>query len=163
MLVSMQADYAIRVMVDVAQHEHTGAPVTTKDIAERQHIPRVFLTKIVAQLAAAKLLTTHRGKHGGVNLGASPDQISLLQVIETFEGHLMFNQCVADPDFCINSPGCTMRVIWHDAEDHLTEFFRTRTIGYILQRMREGNAAMSHRESELLARMSKVNQLPVQQ
>ncbi|MBU1707379.1 Rrf2 family transcriptional regulator, partial [bacterium] len=68
MLLSMQSDYALRVLLDIASsHESHG--IITRVIAERQHVPRVFLTKIIAQLAARGFLRTQRGKGGGVTLG----------------------------------------------------------------------------------------------
>jgi Rrf2 family protein len=140
MLVSMQADYALRVLVDVAMNQGSGTPVVTREIAERQRIPRVFLTKIVAQLASQGMLHTQRGKGGGVSLNVDPESINILAVIEAFEGHLMFNQCVADPAYCSLSHQCTVRVLWEEAEQHLTRFFGGLTLGDILERIRAANA-----------------------
>ncbi|HEY3294762.1 MAG TPA: Rrf2 family transcriptional regulator [bacterium] len=132
MLVSLQADYALRVLVDVAMHQARGTAVVTREIADRQHVPRVFLTKIVAQLASHGMLRTQRGKGGGVMLGRTPDAINLLDVIETFEGSLQFNQCAHDPKFCVLSNGCIIRGFWRTAERHLKEFFRNRTLSDLL-------------------------------
>jgi Rrf2 family iron-sulfur cluster assembly transcriptional regulator len=132
MLVSLQADYALRVLVDVATHQARGNAVVTREIADRQHVPRVFLTKIVAQLASHGMLRTQRGKGGGVMLGRAPESINLLDVIETFEGSLQFNQCAHDPKFCVLSNGCIIRGFWRTAERHLKEFFRVRTLSDLL-------------------------------
>jgi Rrf2 family protein len=132
MLVSLQADYALRVLLDVAVNQASGKAVVTREIAERQYVPRVFLTKIVAQLANRGMLHTMRGKGGGVTLGMAPEDIVLLDVIEAFEGSLMFNQCTADPGYCQRSPGCTIRGFWKAAELHLKNFFRNRTVADLL-------------------------------
>jgi Rrf2 family protein len=95
-------------------------------------VPRVFLTKIVAQLASHGMLRTQRGKGGGVMLGRAPEAINLLEVIETFEGSLQFNQCAHDPKFCVLSNGCIIRGFWRTAERHLKEFFRVRTLSDLL-------------------------------
>ena len=133
MLVSLQADYALRVLLDVAVNQARGGAVVTREIAERQHVPRVFLTKIVAQLANRGMLHTQRGKGGGVTLGMTPENIVLLDVIEAFEGSLMFNQCTADPGYCLKSDGCTIRGFWKAAEVHLKDFFRNRTVADLLE------------------------------
>jgi Rrf2 family transcriptional regulator, iron-sulfur cluster assembly transcription factor len=132
MLVSLQADYALRVLVDVAQHQARGVAVVTREIAERQRVPRVFLTKIVAQLASHGMLRTQRGKGGGVMLGKTPENINLLDVIETFEGSLQFNQCAHDAKCCGLSEGCAIRGFWRTAETHLKDFFHTRTLSDLL-------------------------------
>ena len=133
MLVSLQADYALRVLLDVAVNQGHGGAVVTREIAERQHVPRVFLTKIVAQLANRGMLHTQRGKGGGVTLGMTPDKINLLDVIEAFEGSLMFNQCTADPSYCMRSDGCTIRGFWKAAEVHLRDFFRSKNVADLLE------------------------------
>lgn len=132
MLVSMQADYALRVLLDVAVNQSRGKAVITREIAERQYVPRVFLTKIVAHLANRGMLHTQRGKGGGVTLSMPPEQIVLLDVIEAFEGSLMFNQCTADPSYCMKSDGCTIRGFWQAAEFHLKGFFRSKTVADLL-------------------------------
>jgi Rrf2 family protein len=132
MLVSLQADYALRVLLDVAVNQSRGGAVVTREIAERQHVPRVFLTKIVAQLANRGMLHTQRGKGGGVTLGMPPEQINLLDVIEAFEGSLMFNQCTADPSYCMRSEGCTIRGFWKAAEINLRDFFRAKNVSDLL-------------------------------
>lgn len=132
MLVSLQADYALRVLVDVAQHQARGTAVVTREIAERQRVPRVFLTKIVAQLASHGMLRTQRGKGGGVMLGRTPENINLLDVIETFEGSLQFNQCAHDAKCCGLAEGCAIRGFWRTAERHLKDFFCSRTLADLL-------------------------------
>jgi Rrf2 family transcriptional regulator, iron-sulfur cluster assembly transcription factor len=139
MLVSLQADYALRVLVDVATHQARGTAVVTREIADRQHVPRVFLTKIVAQLASHGMLRTQRGKGGGVMLGRTPDAINLLDVIETFEGSLQFNQCAHDPKFCVLANGCIIRGFWRTAERHLKDFFRMRTLSDLLIAIARGD------------------------
>ena len=128
MLVSLQADYALRVLVDVAAHQARGKAVVTREVAERQRVPRVFLTKIVAQLASHGMLRTQRGKGGGVTLGKVPEGINLLDVIETFEGSLQFNACAHDPKCCGLADGCAIRGFWKKAEGYLKQFFRERTL-----------------------------------
>jgi Rrf2 family protein len=132
MLVSLQADYALRVLVDVATHQARGKAVVTREIADRQRVPRVFLTKIVAQLASHGMLRTQRGKGGGVTLGKTPDAVNLLDVIETFEGSLQFNQCAHDPKCCGLADGCAIRGFWKRAEGHLKAFFHELTLADLL-------------------------------
>ncbi|MBU0508409.1 Rrf2 family transcriptional regulator [bacterium] len=135
MLVSLQADYALRVLVDVATYQARGRAVVTREIADRQRVPRVFLTKIVAQLASHGMLRTQRGKGGGVTLGKKPEDIVLLDVIETFEGSLQFNQCAHDANCCSLAQGCSIRAFWRHAEVHLKDFFRARTLSDLLELM----------------------------
>ncbi|MBK6910578.1 MAG: Rrf2 family transcriptional regulator [bacterium] len=132
MLISLQADYALRLLMFVARGHSEGKTFVTRDIAEQQHIPRVFLTKIVAYLSAEGLLETHRGKGGGIALARKPEEINMLEIIEAFEGSLAFNECTTDPHSCVRSQECTIRHVWREAEDNLRGFFRTRSLQDLL-------------------------------
>jgi Rrf2 family protein len=133
MLISLQADYALRMLIFVARGHSEGKSYVTRDIAEQQHIPRVFLTKIVAYLSGQGLLETHRGKGGGISLGKKPSEISVLEVIEAFEGSLAFNECTSNPTICLLSEECTVRHLWQEAEDQVRAFFRQRTLADLLE------------------------------
>jgi Rrf2 family protein len=133
MLVSQQADYALRLLIDVARGEALGRAEVTREIAERQHIPRVFLTKIVAHLSSAGFLKTHRGKGGGVELGRPATDINVLQVIESFEGSLAFNECAHNPENCVISDDCGIRHLWMEAEGQLRYLFRSRTLADLIK------------------------------
>lgn len=126
MLLSLQSDYALRVLLDVASNRGNG--VVTRQIAERQRVPRVFLTKIVAQLANHGFLRTQRGKGGGIMLAREPSQINILNVIEVFEGRLRANPCTASDDFCEFTNDCSVRHLWFDIEKKLRDHLRGLTL-----------------------------------
>jgi Rrf2 family nitric oxide-sensitive transcriptional repressor len=133
MLISLQADYAIRMLMFIARGHAEGKTYVTRDIAEHQHIPRVFLTKIVAYLSSEGLLETHRGKGGGIALARKPSAINILEVVEAFEGSLAFNECTGDTSVCVLSDDCGVRHFWSEAEDHLRNFFRNRTLADLIE------------------------------
>lgn len=132
MLLSMQTDYAIRVLLDIAANWQ-GQGVVTRMLAERLHVPRVFLTKIVAQLAGYGFLRTQRGKGGGIMLSRNPAQINLLEVIEVFEGRLRSTSCTSSEDFCCLIKGCAIRGLWTGAEDNLRNYLGGFTLADLVE------------------------------
>ena len=70
MMVSTKGRYALRVMIDLAQHD-SEAPVPLKAISERQHISQKYLEAIVAMLNRGKLVHSQRGTAGGYRFGRS--------------------------------------------------------------------------------------------
>ncbi|MGE5225331.1 MAG: RrF2 family transcriptional regulator [Planctomycetaceae bacterium] len=96
MLVTREADYAIRCVLEVARQGRVSAA----RVAELQDISPTFLGKIVQSLARAGILATRRGVGGGVTLAVPLEEITLLRVIEAVEGPLCLNDCVADPPQC---------------------------------------------------------------
>jgi Rrf2 family protein len=102
-------------------------------LAERLHVPRVFLTKIVAQLAGYGFLRTQRGKGGGIMLSRNPAQINLLEVIEVFEGRLRSTSCTSSEDFCCLIKGCAIRGLWTGAEDSLRNYLGGFTLADLVE------------------------------
>jgi len=101
-LVTREADYAIRCVMEVARHERISAA----QVAARQEISPTFLGKIVQSLARAGILATRRGVGGGIALAMPIGSITLLQVIEAVEGPLCLNECLTDPPRCLHSRTC---------------------------------------------------------
>ena len=73
MLISTRGRYALRVMVDLAEHRSEGY-IPLKAIADRQEISEKYLESIVVLLVKAKMLDGVRGKGGGYRLTRAPGQ-----------------------------------------------------------------------------------------
>lgn len=118
MQITRQADYALRAVLYLAElgSERRAA---TSQIAAEQHIPPSFLAKIVSQLSVAGLLQTSRGARGGVSLALSPEDITLLQVVEAIDGPILLNECVADKGVCVFGEDCSLRPVFCDAQAEL--------------------------------------------
>jgi Rrf2 family protein len=126
MQITRQADYAVRAVLYLAKiGPETRA--ATSQIAQEQQIPPSFLAKIVSQLSVAGLLQTSRGARGGVSLARSPEQISLLEVVEAIDGPILLNECVAANGVCAFGDDCPMNPIWCEAQSELVTRLKTTT------------------------------------
>lgn len=131
MQITRQADYAVRAVSYLAKlgSERRAA---TSQIAKDQRIPPSFLAKIVSQLSVAGLLQTSRGARGGVALARSPEEISLLEVVEAIDGPIMLNECVGDGgSSCTFSSDCPIRPIWCDAQIELVDRLKHTHFGEV--------------------------------
>lgn len=126
MQITRQADYAVRAMVYLAQ---LGEKAATSRIAQEKQIPPSFLAKIVSQLSVAGLLTTSRGANGGVSLAKSPDEISLLDVVEAIDGPILLNDCVGDNADCSFGDSCELKPVWCDAQHELVMRLKKTNFG----------------------------------
>lgn len=133
MQITRQADYAVRAVLYVSRLGPGGrAPVV--QIARAQKLPVNFLHKIVAQLSAAGLVHTKRGRHGGVALTRPADEISLLEIVEAIDGPLRLSACTLDPSTCTMSDDCVVRVIWCQARAELARRLSLTKCGDLLGR-----------------------------
>lgn len=132
MQITRQADYALRAVLYLVKlgPERRAA---TSQIAEQQNIPPSFLAKIVSQLSVAGLLQTSRGARGGVSLARSPEDISLLEVVEAIDGPILLNECVIDRNTCTFGENCALRPVFCDAQAELVSRLEMSTFDKILQ------------------------------
>ena len=128
MQITRQADYAVRAVRYLAEMA-PGKRAATSLVASEQKIPPSFLAKIISQLSIAGLLHTSRGAKGGVSLAKPPEEITLLDVVETIDGPILLNECVADSHRCSFEDDCPLKPIWGEAQVALVEKLRSTNFG----------------------------------
>jgi Rrf2 family protein len=111
--------------------------VTTGTISDAEGIPLPFLTKVISRLVTAGLVVTSRGMGGGVALARSPEQITLLQVIEAVDGPILLSLCLLQPDSCELKPYCTTRDVWDHVQARLVQDLDAVTMGELARRQVE--------------------------
>jgi Rrf2 family protein len=133
MRLTREADYAVRVVLDLAAHQVDG-PVRSADVARRQVVPKPFLRKVVAALARGGYVNTHRGTGGGIALARDPRAITLRAVIEAIEGPLSLNRCVMEPGACPLHRKCPVHPVWRRIQDLVIRELDGATIASLNQR-----------------------------
>ena len=71
--------------------QKTGTPVPCSQLAAEGKMPERFLLQILRNLVTHGILESTRGVEGGYMLNRSPEDISLLEVIEAIDGPLKAN------------------------------------------------------------------------
>jgi Rrf2 family transcriptional regulator, iron-sulfur cluster assembly transcription factor len=135
-LINRGTDYATRTMLYVAGAVN-GDTATTQEIAERQGISQVFLSKIVQRLVQAGLLRTYRGASGGVTLSQPPSDINLRQIIEAMEGPITLNRCLTGPGECFRENICPLHEVWLKAQEDLLTVLESTTLDRLVMRGKE--------------------------
>jgi Rrf2 family transcriptional regulator, iron-sulfur cluster assembly transcription factor len=75
--------------------DECGSPLGAYEIARRQHIPERFLEQIFGDLRRAGILESHRGAHGGFCFAVSPEEITVLDIVEILDGEIRPARCSA--------------------------------------------------------------------
>ena len=140
MQITRQADYAMRAVLYLSELG-SDRRAATSQIAQEKQIPPSFLAKIVSQLSVAGLLQTSRGARGGVSLARSPEDISLLEVVEAIDGPIQLNECVADGGVCVFGDSCTLRPVFCDAQAELVARLEGTSFGELAQPNGNGKVA----------------------
>ena len=87
MIISTKGRYALRLMIDMAEHQTEGY-IPLKEIAQRQEISEKYLESIVKILVKENFLAGVRGKGGGYRLTRAPEQYTVGSILRLTEGTL---------------------------------------------------------------------------
>src|SRR5215471_10311737 len=111
--INRQTDYAVRVILALAKRGE-GARLSSAQIQQEMLIPKAFMSRIVAQLSKQRLVNTFPGREGGLSLPRHPSQITLKDVVESFEGPILLSECmqVKGEDDCPFQSNCSVRPRW---------------------------------------------------
>lgn len=104
----------------------------TAEIATSAGIPRAYLSKIIQSLSRAGLVNARRGIGGGICLSCSPQDISLLQVVEAVEGHDWLGECLLGFDECTNQITCPTHDFWQRIRTEIIFELRRTTLASII-------------------------------
>lgn len=128
MLISTKGRYALRVMIDLAEHQ-TGGHIPLKEVAQRQNISGKYLESIIKLLVRANLLTGLRGKGGGYKLTKAPELYSVGSILRLTEDSLAPVSCLepgAAP--CLNAAECRTLSMWRELDQLINNYLDHITI-----------------------------------
>ncbi len=130
MRISTKGRYALRLLVDVAENQ-TGGYTRLKDAARRQEISEKYLEIIVRALVREGYLTGVRGKGGGYRLSRTPEEYSILGILEAAEGPLAPVSCLEDG--CPRMDGCPTMPLWQGLDKVISEYLEGVTLADLLR------------------------------
>ena len=139
MIVSTKGRYALRVMIDLAEHQ-TERYVPLKEVAARQEISEKYLENILKVLVQNGFLEGLRGKGGGYRLTRSPEQYTVAEILVLTEGNLAPVSCLAPgAPPCERMANCRTYNMWKGLNDLITNYFGNITIADLAAPEEAGN------------------------
>jgi Rrf2 family cysteine metabolism transcriptional repressor len=131
MRISTRGRYALRAMIDLAQHDSQG-PVARQDIADRQEISADYLAQLFMSLQAAGLVEGVKGPGGGYRLARDPAQIRAGDVFRAVEGPVAVVHCTMpcqdEGPACTRVDRCVTHPLWNRVSDAVTEVLDSVTL-----------------------------------
>ncbi|RME88813.1 MAG: Rrf2 family transcriptional regulator [Anaerolineae bacterium] len=121
-----QTDYAIRVLLALARRG-PEARLSTAEIRQEMLIPPALSARIVAELARGEFILTYPGRDGGIRLARPPAKITLLEVVEFFEGPIHVSECIEGKVDCPFEANCPVRRRWARIDDLLRQELQMTT------------------------------------
>ena len=139
MIVSTKGRYALRVMIDLAEHQ-AERYVPLKEVAERQEISEKYLENILKVLVQNGFLEGLRGKGGGYRLTRTPDQYTVAEILLLTEGSLApVSFLVPGAPACERLPNCRTYTMWKGLNDMIADYFGKITLADLAAPDQAGN------------------------
>lgn len=136
--------YAIHGLAYLAT-KREGSVTYLSEISEHFAIPASYLAKVFQALARAGLVVSYRGAKGGYALGRPPDEVTLRQVIEIFEGPIK-NACSLSRGPCNLESMCSVYGRLAEAQQAFLDALDAhsiRDIGDEFRRLEESGAKLN--------------------
>ena len=134
MMISTKGRYALRFLVDLAEHQGEGF-VPLKDVAARQEISEKYLEIVVKELVKGGLLAAMRGKGGGYRLNSPPEEYSIKSVIELLEGTLVPVSCLEpEREVCPRKEKCRTLPLWQGLDRVISDYLAQFTLADLMEK-----------------------------
>ena len=132
MEIGLLEDYAVRMVLYLSQKE--GDVVSRKELSKKADILLSLLSRIGQMLEIADLVYVKKGRGGGYKLKKNPEEITLLDVIETVHGRVYLNRCVEFSDFCNEAPNCPVHNVWIEINEKFRKLLKSFDFKILLRR-----------------------------
>lgn len=132
MLISTRGRYAIRVMLDLAEHG-SERYVPMKIVAERQNLSLKYIERIVPVLTKNGFIEGVHGKGGGYRLTRTPKEYNIGDILRLAEGDLSPVACLeCDAEACDRAETCKTLPMWIKFKNMIDEYFDGITLEDLL-------------------------------
>ena len=133
MMVSTRGRYALRVMVELAEHPD-GGYIAMKEVAARQSISLKYLERILPLLVKNGLVAGVQGKGGGYRLTRAPKDYRVGEILRLTEGDLAPVACLdcnAEP--CQRMADCRTLPMWNELNTIINDYLDRKTIADLMK------------------------------
>ncbi|MGI6181112.1 MAG: RrF2 family transcriptional regulator [Agathobaculum sp.] len=134
MKISTKGRYALRLMIDLAQHD-AGGYIPLRDISRRQGISAKYLEQIVVQLSRAGFVKSTRGVQGGYQLAKQPAEYTVGDILRITEGSLAPVACLeCEPVECVRAAECATLDFWRGLFETVNQYVDATTLEDLVKR-----------------------------
>ena len=133
MLISTRGRYALRVLIDLAEHGD-GGYIPMKEIALRQGISLKYLERILPVLTKSGMIEGLQGKTGGYRLTKPPEECAIGDILRLTEGDLAPVACLeSGAPTCPRAEECQTLPLWTEFYRVVNDFFDGKTLADVVR------------------------------
>lgn len=130
-LITKQTDYAIRILGSMARDKNSV--YTTTELAEKLKISKPFVRAIMQKLNKEKIIISTKGKGGGFRMAMAPDEISVVSLINVFQGPIKLDDCLIRKSLCPEVKTCSLKKKLKEIGSYINEEFKVLTLDKLIK------------------------------
>ena len=132
-MISTRGRYAIRVMLDIAQHQKDGY-VPMKEVASRQNLSLKYLEQIIPPLKKNNMVEGIQGKGGGYRLVRKPEQYTIGDILRITERDLAPVSCLAEgAEKCNRRDKCQTIDFWEGLNSVVNDYLDSKNLADLMK------------------------------
>jgi Rrf2 family protein len=133
-LLSQGAQYAISAVIALSRQPE-GETISAAELAKPLNCPAAYLSQVLSKLKPSGILKSQRGMGGGVYLARTPNEISLLDVIDAVDGSDFFSSCFMGIDGCGQIEPCPFHEFWSKERTAIQSWLKKTTFAEVEKSM----------------------------
>lgn len=131
MRLSTKSRYAVSSLLDMVMHSDKG-PVSLADISERQGISLSYLEQLFAKMRRKNLVVSTRGPGGGYRLSASPEEVSVSDIILSVDDKVEVTNKDALPG-ANNYEPCLTEQLWEELSQQISGYLTSISLADMIR------------------------------
>ncbi len=128
---SKKMEYALMAL-RVISAKPEGVLTSAKEVSEQMHIPFDVTARVLQALSSRGLLTAEYGVSGGYFLSRPLDEISVHDLNEMLEGHVVLTKCLGLDEPCEISSTCNITAPILALNNKVKEFYKSVSLHEVL-------------------------------
>ncbi len=124
------AEVAIRATLYLAGRP-PGELSPIRDVAKATKLPSPYLSKVIQRLAQEGLVRTFRGPGGGIELGKSPEAITLWSLVCATDGATDMKRCAFGIGECSPNNPCPLHERWVPLRNEFQKLLEGTTLAQL--------------------------------
>ena len=133
MMISTRGRYALRVMIDLAEHR-SDHYIAMKEVAARQEISLKYLERFLPVLVKSGMIEGQPGKGGGYRLTKEPSAYPIGEILRLTEGDLAPVACLChDAEPCSKTSECRTIHMWAELNTLVNDYLNHKTLADLMQ------------------------------
>ena len=139
MKVSKTEEHGLRLAMTLAKE---GRQMTISALAEREKLSEALIAKLLGMLRKGGVVRAERGRKGGYELAAPPEEISVARVVRSL-GPALFRGCLEEGQKkpmaldCAHVDDCGLRPVWAIIEEKITHMLVQVSLADLVRREEE--------------------------